>query len=110
MRDKIYRLLDHPSDQLGAYGTNAPDGVWTGRLDDRAWGKSANLFCFFTDTGTGERYRLSVFFDKQFRPAQGGPAMDQLAVGAVLRVTTRQGARGLSQFMTAEPLDPASDG
>jgi len=106
MRDKIYGLLDHPSDQLGAYGTNAPDGVWTGRLDDRAWGRSANLFCFFTDTGSGERFRLSVFFDKQYRPAQGGPAMDQQALGSVFKVTTRQGKSGLSRFMTAEPVGP----
>lgn len=63
MRDKIYGLLDHPSDLLGSYRSDAPDGVWTGRLDDRAWSKSANLFCYFTDTGSCECYRLSVFFD-----------------------------------------------
>jgi len=104
MREHIYGLLDHPSDQLGTYRTDAPDGGWTGRLDDRAWGKSANLFCYFTDTVSGEGYRLSVFFDKEYRPANGGPAMDLERLGRVFRITTRQGKKGLSRFVTAEPL------
>ncbi|MEI5689109.1 hypothetical protein [Sphingomonas kyungheensis] len=104
MREQIYGLLDHPSDQLDTYRTNAPDGEWTGRFDHRAWGKSANLFCYFTDTVSAEGYRLSVFFDKEYRPAKGGPAMDLEPLKAVFRITTRRGKRGLSQFVAAEPL------
>ncbi|SOB88362.1 hypothetical protein SAMN06297144_3518 [Sphingomonas guangdongensis] len=108
MREQIYGLLDHPSDQLGAYRTDAPDGEWTGRLNDRAWGKSANLFCYFTDIVSAEGYRLSVFFDKEYRPANGGPAMDLEPLGRMFKITTRQGKKGLSRFITAEPVDPVT--
>ncbi len=108
MRPQIYALINHPSDLLGAYGNNAPDGSWTGRLDDRAWGKSANLLCYFTDTGTGEQHRLSVFFDKEYRPAKGGPAMDEEPLGQVFRITTKPGRTGLPRFMTAELADPVA--
>jgi hypothetical protein len=104
VRAIIRGLLDHPSDQLGTYRVDAPNGDWTGRLDDRAWGKSANLFCYFTDTVTAERYRLSLFFDKEYRPAKGGSAMDLEPLGTVFRITTRRGKKGLSQFVAAEPL------
>lgn len=108
MRERIFGLLDHPSDQLDGYQTSAPDGNWTGRLDDRAWGKSANLFCYFTDIVSAEGYRLCVFFDKEYRPARGGPTMDQEPLGRVYRITTRQGKKRLSQFVTAEPVDTAA--
>ncbi|WP_285139549.1 hypothetical protein [Sphingomonas zeae] len=108
MREPIYGLPDHPSNQLGAYRTDAPDGQWTGRLDDRAWGKSANLFCYFTDIVSAEGYRLSVFFDKEYRPADGGPAMDLEPLGRMFRITTRQGKKGLSRFLIAEPVDPVA--
>jgi hypothetical protein len=108
MRGLIHGLLSHPSNHLGAYRTNAPDGEWTGRLDDRAWGKSGNLFCYFTDIVSAEGYRLSVFFDKEYRPANGGPAMDLEPLGRMFRITTRQGKKGLSRFVTAEPIVPVT--
>lgn len=110
MRDQIYGLPDHPSEELGAYRTDAPEGVWTGRLDDRAWGKSANLFCYFTAIDTGERYRLSVFFDKEYRPASGGPAIDQALPGQVFRITTGLSRNGLSRFLLAQPVGEDADG
>lgn len=106
MRDPIYGLINHPSEKLGTYRTDAPDGEWTGRLDERAWGKSANLFCYFTDTVSGNGYRLSVFFDKHYCPYNGGPAMDREPLGRTFKITTRQGKNGLSRFVTAEPVDP----
>lgn len=108
MRGLIHGLLSHPSNHLGAYRTNAPNGEWTGRLDDRAWGKSGNLFCYFTDIVSAEGYRLSVFFDKEYRPANGGPAMDLEPLGRMFRITTRQGKKGLSRFVTAEPVVPVT--
>jgi hypothetical protein len=108
MRKYIHGPLDHPSDQLGTYRTDAPDGPWIGRLDDRAWGRSANLFCYFTDIVSAEGYRLSAFFDKEYRPADGGPAMDLEPLGRMFRITTRQGQKGLSRLVTAEPVDPVT--
>lgn len=108
MRGTIYGLLNHPSDLLGAYRTDAPQGTWTARFDDRAWGKSANLFCYFTELESGERYRLSVFFDKAYRPADGGPAMDEEPLGRVFRITTGQSKKGLSRFLAAKPVDPTA--
>lgn len=108
MRDKIHGLPDHPSDLLGGYRSDAPDGIWTGRFDDRAWGRSANLFCYFTDMASGKHYRLSVFFDKAYRPANSGPAMDQEPLGHVYKITTKLGKTGLSRFIAAEPVDPVA--
>lgn len=48
------RLKAEYSDTLGA-------GVYTLRLDNKAWGKSMSLWCFFTVEGTGERVAINCF-------------------------------------------------
>lgn len=41
---KIEGIQYRKHDGLEDYQFNAPIGEWSGRLDDRAWGKSSNLF------------------------------------------------------------------
>ena len=108
MRGTIYGLLDHPSNLLGTYQGEAPDGTWTGRFDDRAWGKAANLFCYFTNMESGERCRLSMFFDKEYRPANGGPAMDEEPLGKLFKITTGYSKKGFARFIMINPIDPTA--
>src|SRR5438105_2056924 len=58
----IFGWKDHLDfDAMNEYRDIAPSGTSIARLDYLAWGKSHNLFCYFTDEATGARYRLSVF-------------------------------------------------
>jgi hypothetical protein len=43
------------------YEFGCPEGTWTARLDQKAWGKSINLLLYFTDATTGRKYWFSVF-------------------------------------------------
>ena len=55
---------------------------------------SANLLCYFTDTTSGQQFRLSVFSNKECRLASGGSAVDQEPLGRVFRIITKQGKKG----------------
>ena len=49
------------------YAFDCPEGTWTGQLEQKAWGKSANLILCFVDTG----HRPEVpAFSVQQRPLQ----------------------------------------
>lgn len=78
MRQGIKGLNNHPDFmQLREYAMDTPDGAWTGRQDDRAWGKSSNLFCYFTDTTTGQKFCLSVSSRTAYKPTGDGPAFEE---------------------------------
>ena len=69
MRQNIQNFNNHAQpEKLKEYVMDAPDGTWTAHLDDHAWGKSQNLFVFFTEAATGNKYRLSVFHNKKYKP------------------------------------------
>lgn len=105
MRQDIKGLNNHPDlMKLREYGMDAPEGAWTGRLDDMAWGKSQNLFCYFMDTKSGQKYRLSVFSQKAYKPSKGGPAFDEEPVGGYYEITTGKSKNGLSTFLSASKL------
>jgi len=46
---------EHMADR-DAWEIGCPEGTWTGRLDQKAWGKSQNLTRYFSDEATGGRY------------------------------------------------------
>lgn len=102
-RQEIKGLFNHPSfEVLKTYLPKAPDGEWVGRLDDRAWGKSANLYCYFTDVATGERRCISVFSNQRYQPYKSGPAFDQIELGGQYRIVTETGRTGFPKFLKAE--------
>lgn len=105
----IKGLYAHPDrEKLNAeYVMDAPDGEWIGRLNDRAWGKSSNLFCYFTDLASGKGYRLSVFRSHSYRPYQSGPALDRVALGDVFNMKSGISRNGLPKLLKAEPLQPS---
>lgn len=106
MRQDIKGFGNHPElMKLREYGADAPDGTWTARLDDMAWGKSQNLFCYFTEVATGKKYRLSVFNSKKYQPTKEGPSFDEEPVGGTFEITTAKSARsGLPSFLSARKL------
>lgn len=105
MQQEIKGFHDHPnSDKLLEYDMEPPAGVWTGRLDDRAWGTSANLFCFFTNTSTEKKYRLSVYSQKGYRPSNKGPAFDEEPIGGIFEITTKKSPSGLPTFLNAKKI------
>jgi hypothetical protein len=100
----ILRLDKRKEDGLENYTYNAPEGHWTGRFDDRAWGKSRNLLVYFTDVDTNQKYRLSVFANNNYKPYQGGPSFRREALGNQYRVITERSKNGLPKFLEAVPV------
>jgi hypothetical protein len=105
----IAGLGAHPQrDALFEYmSEEVPGGPWTGRLDFLAWGKSMNLLCYFTDMGTGKRYRMSTFGNLKYKPAKDGPEFDKEEPGTGRRyvITTEPTRTGLAKFLTASFID-----
>lgn len=105
MRQDIKGLNNHPQpDKLKEYVMDAPEGTWTGRLDDQAWGKSQNLFVFFTEAASGKKYRLSVFHNKAYKPSKEGPAFDEEPVGGTFEISTAKSKSGLPSLISARKI------
>ena len=108
MKQPIKGIQYHP-EEAGAlldYSKEAPDGTWTGRLDYHAWGLSTNLFCYFTDEATGQKYRLSVFHRQCYQPYKDGPNFAHEPIGGRFEITTGKSKKsGLPTFLTARKLD-----
>ncbi|MBL4804616.1 MAG: hypothetical protein JKY71_07095 [Alphaproteobacteria bacterium] len=102
MADEIKGLDYHPEvETLKSYTDEPPEGLWEGRLDDRAWGRSTNLFCYFTNLETGQKHRLSVFHRNGYKPYKDGPSFRAAGVGEVYRIKTALSKNGLPKFMSA---------
>lgn len=105
MRQDIPGFGSHPDIiKLREYAMEAPEGTWTGRLDFHAWGKSLNLFCYFTELASGKKYRLSVFHNKEYHPSKEGPAFDEEPAGSTFEITTGKSKSGLPSFLSARKL------
>lgn len=105
MRQEIQGLKNHDDFlKLREYVMDAPEGTWTGRLDYHAWGDHQNLFCYFTDTATGRKYRLSVFQRSKYSPKQEGPPFDEEPIGGVFGIKCEKSKNGLPTFMKARKL------
>jgi hypothetical protein len=78
---------------------------WIGRLDFMAWGKSTNLFCYFTDEATGGKYVLSTFASNQYKPYLDGPGFKHEALGGRYEIKTSLSKNGMTKFDSARRLD-----
>ena len=96
----------HPDrEQFQNYLFEVPPGTWTGRLDYVAWGKSHNLLCYFTDAASGAKWRLSTFWNRQFRPHGDGPEFDKEPLGSRYEITVEASKTGMPKFVTALRLE-----
>ena len=55
-----------------------------------------------------EPVSAECILDQEYRPANGGPAMDEEPLGREFMITTRRGKNGLSRLIIAEPIDPTT--
>lgn len=91
------------------YSANAPLGEWAAILDTKAWGKSECLHCFFTEIGTGKKYRLTAFRPDNavnaYRPKDKGIDFSEKNIdGRKYRLVTGMNTQGTkSVWLSAEP-------
>ncbi len=103
MSEKIYGLVQHPAREMldQEYSPIVPSGEFSVAFDDRAWGKSTNLFCYFTDLTSGQKYRLSVFARQNYRPYDNGVSFRDAPFGSRYKITINESKNGLPKFLTA---------
>jgi hypothetical protein len=93
--------------ETATYSADCPAGAWRGRLDFRIWGKSTNLFLYFTDLARGEKWRLSVWHGDNYHPRKSGPNFKTEATeGDEFELETAHTKTGASSLISAAPLEP----
>jgi hypothetical protein len=82
---------------------DVPEGTWDGHLDFKTWSSkrgSGSLLCYFTDIGTGRRFRLSagkpwVGDALRYTPKDRAIDFSRTSVdGRVFRLRVRHGVKG----------------
>ena len=96
----------HPqAEALRDYSMDVPPERWVGRLDHVAWGKAHNLLCHFTEEATGQKYRLSTFWNSGYKPYRDGPAFNEEPLGGRYEIRTSRSKNGMAKFDSARRLD-----
>ena len=98
----------HQNAQWRDWILDCPEGVWTARLDQKLWGKAANLRLYFTDVATGNKYWFSVFHTYQYHPRDGSLDFKNGAEpGETFELTTRKTRDGKPNLMSARKIAAA---
>jgi hypothetical protein len=93
-----------------AWVFDCPEGTWTARLDQMAWGKSQNLILYFTDEATSERYWFSVFHRNGYKPRDNGHDFKRDAQpGDLFELTTKKTKGGNPDLKSARKLSPVPE-
>ena len=96
-------VLDEHQTLIESYNSSPPSGVLRCKLDILLWGKSTNLFCFFTNLENNEKYRLSVFFNTDYTPRKGLVSFKTAELGTNYYITVKESKAGkLPTFVKAE--------
>ena len=87
------------------YEFDCPEGTWTGRLDQKAWGNSTNLMLYFTDQATSRKYWFSVWHRNAYNPRNGGLDFKREAEpGDLFELTTKKTKNGNPNLITARKI------
>lgn len=87
------------------YTFDCPEGTWTAKLEQKAWGKSANLILCFADAATGSKYRLSVFSNTRYKPRDGSHDFrNDAEPGELFELTTKKTKSGNPDLKSARKL------
>ena len=87
------------------YELNCPEGIWTARLDHTAWGETANLILYLTDTATGEQYWFSVFASTDYKPRDKGQDFrNDAEPGDFFELTTTKTKNGYPKLLSARKI------
>ena len=106
MAQPISSYKTHPAyEEFRTYVHEVPPGSWIGRLDHTTWGRARNLLLYFTVEATGEKCRLSTFWNNQFRPRLEGPAFNEEIPGGRYEITTKLTRNSLPELVSARKLD-----
>jgi hypothetical protein len=88
-----------------AWTFGCPEGTWTGRLDQKAWGNATNLMVYFTDTATGEKYWFSVWHRNSYTARDGGLSFKTDAeLGDLFELTTSTTKQGNPNLKSARKI------
>jgi hypothetical protein len=92
------------------YAFDCPEGTWTARLEQKAWGKSANLILCFADVTTGQKYRLSVFSSTRYKPRDGSHDFrNDAEAGELFALTTKKTKTGNPDLKSARKITAQTD-
>ena len=94
----------------GGYVFGTKPGTYIVTLDDRQWGQSRNLRCYFS-TDDNLKFYLSVFSNNDYQPFNGGPNFKtEAAIGDGFEISVGRSKAGAATFLTAKPLHVVLDG
>lgn len=86
--------------------SSTKSGFYKCELDFLEWGKSGNRLCYFTDVETGEKFRLSVWFNNEYKPRKGVVSFKEEELGTHYLIEIREGKNGkLPIFESAKLLN-----
>lgn len=90
------------------YIFDCPEGIWTARLDHKAWGNSQNLILYATATTTGAKCSLSVFSRDSYKPRdKGHDFRNDAEPGDLFEFTTNKTKGGYPNLKSARKITPA---
>lgn len=91
-----------------AYSWDIPQGEMIARFDGQQWGKSSNLYCYFTEDVTGEQYVLSAFRNDDetgaYGPRDRQTDFRNMLPGQLFRLYIGETRTGRTRWETAEPI------
>ncbi len=90
-------------------GLSVPEGEWRGTLDFKVWGKRPCLHCYLT-AEDGGKYRLAVWFDRDYRPRDGGLDLSRTPPGTRLGVRVGRNRIGRVEWESAWVAEESGDG
>jgi hypothetical protein len=92
------------------YAFDCPEGTWTARLEQKAWGKSSNLILCFADYATGQKYRLSVFSHNRYKPRDDSHDFrNDAEPGELFELTTKKTKNGNPDLKSARKITPPGE-
>ena len=104
MTEGVRHIANHKDWVFGC-----PEGTWTGRLDQKAWGRARNLMLYFSDEATGQKFWFSVFSHNRYRPRDNSHDFQNDAEpGDLFTLTTRKTKTGSPDLATARKLSRAA--
>ena len=89
------------------YVFGCPEGTWTARLDEKAWGKAkaGNLILYFSEVGTDRRYWFSVYQQNGYCADDGALSFkNDVEPGTMLTLTTAKTRTGNPRLKAAQRI------
>lgn len=90
------------------YKFDLPNGSWNAKLIAKSWGKSSNLICYFEETITLDKYKISAFKNRTvggYRPNDGEIDFGVAGIeGNVYKLVTGKNKKGNPFWLSANEI------